>query len=118
LVKDRVFFFGGYEHVKRDLPAPVTVAPSTLAQLELPANFANAIPFSQNVTFFIGKVDWQLTANHRLSLRYNGHRNDSPYNSSIIGGQFLVDRTYKFVDRSHGGAVQLVSISRRMRSTS
>jgi hypothetical protein len=110
LVKDRVFFFGGYEHVKRDLPAPVTVAPSTLAQLGLPANFANAIPFSQNVTFFIGKVDWQLTANHRLSLRYNGHRNDSPYNSSIIGGQFLMDRTYKFVDRSHGGAVQLVSI--------
>ena len=110
LVKDRAFFFGGYEHVKRDLPAPVTVAPSTLTQLGLPANFANAIPFSQNVTFFIGKVDWQLNSNHRLSLRYNGHRNDSPYNSSIIGGQFLMDRTYKFVDRSHGGAVQLVSV--------
>jgi hypothetical protein len=110
LVKDRVFFFGGYEHVKRDLPAPVTVAPATLAQLGLPADFANAIPFSQNVTFFIGKVDWQLTSNHRLSLRYNGHRNDSPYNSSIIGGQFLMDRTYKFVDRSHGSAVQLVSV--------
>ena len=110
LVKDRAFFFGGYEHVKRDLPAPVIVAPSTLTQLGLPANFANAIPFSQNVTFFIGKVDWQLNSNHRLSLRYNGHRNDSPYNSSIIGGQFLMDRTYKFVDRSHGGAVQLVSV--------
>ena len=110
LVKDRVFFFGGYEHVKRDLPAPVTVASATLAQLGLPATFANAIPFRQNVAFFIGKVDWQLTSNHRLSLRYNGHRNDSPYNSSIIGGQFLIDRTYKFVDRSHGGAVQLVSV--------
>jgi hypothetical protein len=110
LIKDRVFFFGGYEHVKRDLPVPVTVPPSTLAQLGLPANFSNAIPFSQNVTFFIGKVDWQLASNHRLSLRYNGHRNDSPYNSSVIGGQFLLDRTYKFVDRSHAGAVQLVSV--------
>ena len=110
LVKDRVFFFGGYEHVKRDLPAPVTVAPATLAQLGLPANFANAIPFSQSVTFFIGKVDWQLTSKHRLSLRYNGHRNDSPYNSSTIGGLFLLDRTFKFVDRSHGGAAQLVSV--------
>jgi hypothetical protein len=69
LIKDRAFFFGGYEHVKRDLPAPVTVAPATLAQLGLPANFANAIPFSQSVTFFIGKVDWQLTSKHRLSLR-------------------------------------------------
>ena len=49
-------------------------------------------------------------SNHRLSLRYNGHRNDSPYNNSSIGGLFLVDRTYNFVDRSHGGAAQLVSV--------
>jgi hypothetical protein len=110
LVKDRAFFFAGYEHVKRDLPAPVTVTPATVAQLGLPASFANAIPFSQNVTFFIGKVDWQLTSKHRLTLRYNGHRNDSPYNSSIIGGLYLVDRTYTFADRSHGGAAQLVSV--------
>jgi hypothetical protein len=55
-------------------------------------------------------VDWQLASNHRLSVRYNGHRNNSPYNSSIIGGLYLVDRTYKFVDRSHAGAAQLVSI--------
>lgn len=110
LVKDRVFFFGGYEHVKRDLPASVTAAPAALAQLGLPATFANAIPFNQNVTFFIGKLDWQLTSKHRLTLRYNGHRNDSPYNSSIIGGLYLVDRTFEFVDRSHGGAAQLVSV--------
>jgi len=110
IVKDRVFFFGGYERVKRDLPAPVTVPPSAIAQLGLPSSFAEAIPFRQNVTFFIGKVDWQLTSSHRLSLRYNGHRNDSPYNSSVIGGLYLVDRTYKFVDRSHAGAAQLVSI--------
>lgn len=110
LVKDKVFFFGGYERVKRDLPAPVTVSPDVIGQLGLPANFTDAIPFAQQVTFFIGKVDWQIASNHRLSLRYNGHRNDSPYNSSSIGGLFLVDRTYKFVDRSHGGAAQLVSI--------
>jgi hypothetical protein len=110
IVKNRAFFFGGYEHVKRDLPAPVTVPPSVIAQLGLPAHFSDAIPFSQNVTFFIGKVDWQLTPANRLSLRYNGHRNDSPYNSSIIGGLYLVDRTYKFVDRSHAGAAQFVSV--------
>ncbi len=110
IVENRVFFFAGYEHVKRDLPVPVTVPPSTLAELGLPASFADPIPFSQSVTFFIGKVDWQLASNHRLSLRYNGHRNNSPYNSSIIGGLYLVDRTYKFVDRSHAGAAQLVSI--------
>ncbi|MEZ5399232.1 MAG: TonB-dependent receptor [Bryobacteraceae bacterium] len=110
LVEDRAFFFVGYERVKRDLPVPVTVPPSTIAQLGLPASFADPIPFTQNISFLIGKVDWQLNSNHRLSMRYNGHRNNSPYNSSVIGGLFLVDRTYEFVDRSHAGAAQLVSV--------
>jgi hypothetical protein len=110
LVKDKVFFFGGYEHVKRDLPVPVTIPQTTLDQLGLPATFGNAIPFSQNVTFFIAKIDWQLNSANRLSLRYNGHRNDSPYDSSTLGGLYTVDRTYTFVDRSHAGAVQLVSV--------
>ena len=110
IVRDRLFFFAGAEHVKRDLPAPVTVPVETLSQLGLPASFGNAIPFSQNVTFFLGKLDWQISAAHRLSVRYNGHRNDSPYNSSVIGGQYLVDRTFNFADRSHAGAVQLVSV--------
>ncbi len=110
LVEDRAFFFVGYERVKRDLPVPVTVPPSTIAQLGLPSSFADPIPFSQNISFFIGKIDWHLNSNHRLSMRYNGHRNNSPYNSSVIGGLFLVDRTYEFVDRSHAGAAQLVSV--------
>ncbi len=110
IVKDKVFFFGGYERVKRDLPSPVSVPAATIAQLGLPSSFGDAVPFGQNVTFFIGKVDWQLGSSNRLSLRYNGHRNDSPYNSATIGGLFLIDRSYNFVDRSHAGAVQLVSI--------
>jgi hypothetical protein len=110
IVRDRLFFFAGAEHVKRDLPAPVTVPVETLSQLGLPVSFGNAIPFNQNVTFFLGKLDWQISAAHRLSVRYNGHRNDSPYNSSVIGGQYLVDRTFNFADRSHAGAAQLVSV--------
>lgn len=115
IVKDRIFWFGAYEKVKRDLPAPVTVTPATIAQLGLPASYADAIPFAQNVTFFMAKIDVQISNSHRLSLRYNGHRNDSPYNSATIGGLFLIDRTWKFVDRSHGGAAQLIStLSPRM----
>lgn len=110
LIRDRMFFFAGFERVNRDLPAIVTVPPPTLAQLGLPSSFGDPIPFMQKVTFFIAKLDWQLASNHRLSVRYNGHRNDSPFNSSIIGGQYLRDRTYEFVDRSHAGAVQLISI--------
>ena len=110
IVQDKLFFFGGFEKVKRDLPAVVTVTPATVAQLGLPSYYADAIPFSQDVTFFIGKVDWQLGSNHRLAMRYSGHRNNSPYNNSTTGGLFLVDRYYEFVDRSHAGAVQLVSV--------
>jgi hypothetical protein len=110
IIRDKLFFFGGYERVKRDLPAPVTVQPATIAQLGLPSNFADAVPFRQNVQFFIAKADWQLNSANRVSLRYNGHRNNSPYNSSSIGGLFLVDRTYEFVDRSHAGAAQLVTV--------
>ncbi len=110
LVKDRVFWFGAFEKVKRDLPATVSVSGATLAQLGLPSNYADAIPFGQNVTFFFGKTDIQINNANRLALRYNGHRNDSPYNSSTIGGLFLIDRTYNFVDRSHGGAAQLISV--------
>lgn len=105
VIPDRLFFFGGAERVTRDLPATVTVPATTLAQLGLPESFGNAIPFRQNVAFFLGKVDWQISQAHRLSMRYNEHRNNSPYNSSVIGGQYLVDRTFEFVDRSHAVAV-------------
>jgi hypothetical protein len=109
IIRDKLFFFGAFEHVKRDLPAPVTVSAATIAQLGLPASFANAVPFSQDVYFYMAKADWTINQKHRLSVRYNHHANDSPYNNSNIGGLYLVSRTYKFVDRSHVGAVQLVS---------
>lgn len=108
LVRDKLFFYGAWEKVKRDLPSVVTVTPAQLTQLGLPAEFGSPIPFSQNVQFFMAKVDWQIHTNHRLSLRFNGHRNDSPYNNG--GGIRVVSRTYNFVDRSYVGAAQLISI--------
>ncbi len=107
IIKDKLFFFGAFEHVQRDLPSVITVSSSTIAQLGLPARYANAIPFSQSVYFYMFKVDWQLNANNRVSFRYNHHANDSPYNNG--GGQVLVPLTYNFIDRSHAGSVQVVS---------
>ena len=107
IIKDKLFFFGSYEKVVRDLPQPVTVTPAIVSQLGLPANYADAIPFKQNVTFFLAKTDWQINTRNRLTLRYNGHRNDSPFNNG--GGLTLVSQTYNFVDRSHAGGVQLIS---------
>jgi hypothetical protein len=108
LIKDKLFFFGSYEKVVRDLPQPVSPSAAVIAQLGLPASYANAIPFKQNVTFFLAKTDWQINSANRLTLRYSGHRNDSPYNNG--GGLTLVSQTYNFVDRSHAGALQLISV--------
>ena len=109
VIRDRLFFFGSFEHVKRDLPMPVTVSSATIAQLGLPASYADAVPFSQSVYFYMGRADWMLNRNNRLMLRYNHHANDSPYNNSTIGGLFLVSQSYNFIDRSHVGAAQLIS---------
>ena len=107
IIRDKLFFFGAFEHVTRDLPAPVTVPSATLAQLGLPASFGDAIPFAQSVYFYMAKADWTLGSKNRLSIRYNHHANDSPFNSG--GGQTLISRTYNFIDRSHVGAIQLVT---------
>jgi hypothetical protein len=109
LKKDRLFWFGAFEHVKRDLPGVVTVSAANIASLGLPADYANPIPFRQSVWFYMGKGDWQINEKNRLSVRYQHHANDSPYNNSTIGGLFLTSRSYNFVDRSHVGAVQLIS---------
>ena len=109
IVKDKLFYFGAFEHVKRDLPAIVTVSPANIAALGLPANYADPIPFRQSVWFYMGKADYQINQKNRLSIRYMHHANDSPFNNSTIGGLFLTSQSYNFVDRSHVGAVQLIS---------
>src|SRR5215471_2481042 len=109
LIKDKLFYFGAFEHVKRDLPMVVTVSPANISALGLPSDYANPVPFRQSVWFYMGKGDWQINDKNRLSARYMHHANDSPYNNGTIGGQFLTSQSYNFVDRSHAGAVQLVS---------
>ncbi|HEY1495956.1 MAG TPA: TonB-dependent receptor, partial [Candidatus Solibacter sp.] len=74
------------------------------------ASYGDPIPFRQSVYFYMGKADYQINAKNRLSVRYMHHANDSPYNNGTIGGLNLVSQSYNFVDRSHVGAVQLVSV--------
>lgn len=108
LKKDKAFFYAAWERVVRDLPQPVTAAPSVIAAVGLPADFANAIPFAQNVQFFFARGDVQLSTNHRLAVRFNGHRNDSPFNSNAFG-LGVQSRTFQFTDRSYVYAAQLIS---------
>jgi hypothetical protein len=108
VIKDKLFFFGAWEHVQRDLPVVVGVSAATVATLGLPTNFADAIPFAQAVTFLLGKADYQISQNHRLSARYSYFRNESPYNNG--GGLTLRSETYLFKDRAPAVAAQLISL--------
>ena len=56
IVKDKLFFFGSYEHVVRDLPTTVSPTPATIAQLGLPATYADASPFKRCLKFTDGSV--------------------------------------------------------------
>src|ERR1017187_2861114 len=56
------------------------------------------------------KAILQLPAIRHLPAQFVHHANDSPYNNGTIGGLNLVSQSYNFVDRSHVGGVQLVSV--------
>lgn len=113
LVKDKWHYYVGYEHVNQDLRdnskviAPVTVSSAPLLGLSSDAVTDGIIPTEQNVTFLIGKTDYDLGPQHKLSGRYFFFKNRSPFN---IGGNLNTrEVSTDFNDRMDSASVQLVS---------
>src|SRR5260370_6480450 len=73
-IKDKLFWFGAFEHVQRGLPASVSVTPATLTAIGLPTSYSNAIPFSHSVYFYMGNAYWQINQSNRLSRPFNSLR--------------------------------------------
>jgi hypothetical protein len=112
IIKDKWFFYGGYEYVDRDLSADrvISVTPANAARLGLSTTAipaAGVIPASQGVNFFLGKTDYQLAPEHKLSARYFFFKNESPYN--IGGGLNTVEWAWDFHDRMDSASAQLIS---------
>jgi hypothetical protein len=112
IVKDKWFFYGGYEFVDRDLSADrvISVTPANASRLGLSTTTipaAGVIPASQSVNFFLGKTDYQLAPEHKLSARYFFFKNESPFN--IGGGLNTVDWAWDFHDRMDSASAQLIS---------
>jgi hypothetical protein len=107
LVKDKTFYFAGYENTRRDLSGGrvITIAPATAARLGLdePAY----MPALENTKFAIGKIDHQWSPSQRLSVRYIFF--DNFITNNIGGGITSVQRATNFNDRQHSAAGQLVS---------
>ena len=107
IMKDKTHFFGGYEHTERDLSglSVITISPANQALLGLtePAY----MPRGLNTEFAIGKVDHQLSAGNRLSVRYMFF--DNFITANVGGGLNSVQRANDFADRQHSTGAQLIS---------
>ena len=110
IVRNRTHFFGGYEHTERDLSggAVITITPANQAALGL--NEPRYQPRGLNTEFAIGKIDHQLNANNRVSVRYIFF--DNFITANVGGGLLSTERGTDFTDRQHSTAAQFVSTIR------
>ena len=107
ILRNKTHFFGGYEHTERDLSglSVITITPANQALLGL--NEPQYQPRGLNTEFAIGKVDHQLSAGNRLSVRYMFF--DNFITANVGGGITSVQRATDFADRQHSTGAQLIS---------
>ncbi len=108
IMKNKLFYYAGWEQTRRDLSSGslITIVPSAAAQIGLKAQPA-AAPNVQTAKFIIGKGDYQINNDNRMTVRYLRFQNDAPYNSG--GGINSLERATDFLDAMDSTAGQLVS---------
>ncbi len=106
--KDKLFFFGAYEHLLRGTPTPVTIDPTAAAQIGIPASQLATSPTVQHVQFLDLRVDWNINNKNQAFFRYDYFRNVYPFNTQN-GGVNALDAGVDFQDRAHIGGVQLLT---------
>lgn len=109
ILKNRMFFYTGFERTRRDLSSTslITVSSDLVAAVGLKPQ-PSAAPNVQTAKFIIGKVDYQINPNHRLTARWVQFHNDAPYNSGG-GGSMTLERATDFLDAMDSAAAQVVS---------
>jgi hypothetical protein len=108
IVKNKLFFYGGFERTRRDLSSNslITVPSATVSQLGLKTQPA-AVPNVQTAKFLIAKSDYQVSPANRATVRWVQFKNDAPYNSG--GGINTLERATDFLDSMDSVAGQLVT---------
>ncbi len=79
IVKDKLFFFANYDAQRNEIPNTVvlTVPPGTPTDADTVAGIAKLQPLAtswlrnQNQDVYLLKLDYQMSMDHRFSLRYN-----------------------------------------------
>jgi hypothetical protein len=108
IVKNKAFFYGGWEQTRRDLSSTslVTIVPANAAAIGLQPQPA-AVPNVQTGKFLLLKSDVQLNAANRAMFRWARFHNDAPYNSG--GGLASLEWATNFLDAMDSFAGQMVS---------
>ncbi len=109
IIKNKLFFYGGWEQTRRDLSSTslINVDASVVAAVGLKPQPAFA-PNVQTAKFAIGKGDYQIDSNDRLTVRWLRFHNDAPYNTGTANGGTLQRQT-NFLDAMDSTSAQLVS---------
>jgi hypothetical protein len=105
LIKDKLFVFGGYEHLLRALPAPNTINQAAATSAGIPANLLDTAPSVQHAQFLNLRADWNINEKNQVFFRYNYFRNEYPFNTAV-GGTSALDVGEDFHDRAHIGGIQ------------
>jgi hypothetical protein len=107
-IKDKLFWFGAYEHLTRGNPTPVTITPANAATLGIAPSLLQSGPGLLHGQFLDVRVDWAINSKNTAFLRYNYFRNDFPFNTTS-GSLSALDAFSDYKDRAHVGGFQLVS---------
>lgn len=106
LVRNKVFYYAGFEYTRQELPELVTIDPAVATAAGVAAQ-PFSVPGYRATPFYIGKIDYQVNAAHRLAFRTNTFTNDNPYQSG--GGNTAIERGNDFQDFMISSSAQLIS---------
>jgi outer membrane receptor protein involved in Fe transport len=120
LVKDKAFFFVSYDGQRNTIPNEISLA-QNLGSVAVPSDPASQAGFAaiqskadswerrQDQDVFLARVDWQVDARHRLTLRYN-HQNFTGQNFENGGATNAEEHTGDSLVRTRTLNASLASV--------